>query len=89
MSEKRRIEIFSADCPVCRAAIERVQELACPSCEIAILDMQDDQIADRAEKLGIRSIPAIIIDGQLADCCAGGGIDEATLKEAGVGQPIR
>lgn len=89
MSEKRRIEIFSADCPVCRSAIERVQEIACPSCEIAILDMRDDQIADRAEILGIRSIPAVVIDGQLADCCAGGGIDESTLKAAGVGQPIR
>lgn len=89
VGEKRRIEIFSADCPLCRTAIERVQELACPSCEIAILDMQDDQIATRAEKLGIRSIPAIVIDGQLADCCAGGGIDESNLKEAGVGQPIR
>lgn len=89
MSEKRTVEIFSADCQVCRTVIDQVQALACPSCEIIILDMQDDQVAGRARNLGVRSVPAIVIDGQLADCCAGDGANEEKLKEAGLGQPIR
>jgi hypothetical protein len=30
----------------------------------------------------------VVIDGQLADCCAGRGVDEETLRRAGVGQPL-
>ncbi len=89
MVEKRRVEIFSAGCQACRTAISQVQALACSSCEVIILDMQDDQVAGRARNLGIRSVPAVVIDGQLAECCAGEPLDEAKLKEAGLGQPIR
>jgi hypothetical protein len=42
----------------------------------------------RAKSLGIRSVPAVVIDGTLAACCAGRGPDEATLRAAGLGQPI-
>jgi hypothetical protein len=31
---------------------------------------------------------AIGVNGKLADCCAGRGVDEATLKAAGVGTPM-
>jgi hypothetical protein len=36
--------------------------------------------------LGIRSVPAVVINGKLADCCAGRGPEEAVLRAAGVGQ---
>ncbi len=88
MADTRKIEIFSAGCAVCEATVERVKALACPSCEISVLDMKDASIAARAESLGIRSLPAVAIDGALADCCAGRGIDEDTLRAAGLGQPI-
>ena len=65
-----------------------VNQLACPSCEVTVLDMQDSEVAKRAKDLGIRSIPAVVIDGQLADCCAGRGPDEAALRTAGIGQPL-
>jgi hypothetical protein len=44
--------------------------------------MHDNAVADQAKNLGIRSVPAIDIDGKLADCCAGRGPDEATLRAA-------
>ncbi len=46
--------------------------------------MNDTNVADRAKQLGVRSVPAVAIDGKLTDCCAGGGPDEATLKAAGL-----
>lgn len=88
MTEKRQIEIFSAGCPVCQDTIELVNRMACASCEISVLDMNDKQVAARAEELGIRSVPAVAINGKLADCCAGRGVDEATLRNAGIGQPL-
>lgn len=48
--------------------------------------MQDAAVASRAKELGIHSVPAVVIDGKLADCCTGRGPDEATLRAAGLGQ---
>ncbi len=88
MAAKRQIEIFSAGCPVCQETIELVNDIACPSCEISVLDMQDKAVAERARSLGIKSVPAVAIDGQLADCCEGRGVDKDTLRRSGIGQPL-
>jgi glutaredoxin len=82
----RKIEIFSAGCAVCEDTIELVNRIACPSCEITVLRMSDPGIAQRAKELGIRSVPAIVIDGMVAGCCANRGPDEKALRAAGVGQ---
>ena len=84
----RTVEVFSAGCATCTETIEMVQHAASPSCNITILDMHDPAVAQRAKDMGIRSIPAVLIDGKLADCCAGRGPDIATLRRAGLGQPI-
>ncbi len=88
MTEKRKIEVFGAGCAACEATISRVRELACASCKIVVLDMADPDVAQRAKGLSIRSVPAVAIDGTLADCCAGRGPDEAALQAAGLGQPL-
>jgi len=87
MNAKRTIEVFSAGCPACRETIDLVNRLACSSCEISVLDMNDPQVAKRAKELGIRCMPAVVIDGKLADCCAGCGPDQETLRSAGVDNP--
>ena len=87
MNTKRKIEVFNAGCPACQETIAMVNRLACPSCDVTVLDMHDPQVARRARGLGIRTVPAVAIDGKLADCCAGRGPDEATLRAAGLGQP--
>ena len=88
MTTTRSIEIFSAGCPACEETIQLVNRIACSSCEVSVLDMRVAEVAARAKKLGIRSVPAVLIDGELADCCAGRGPDEATLRAAGLGQPL-
>lgn len=88
MSEKRQIEIFSAGCPVCRETIDLVNRMACASCEISVLDMNDTAVAARATELGVRSVPAVAVNGKLAECCAGRGVDENALRAAGIGQPF-
>lgn len=88
MPGKRQIEIFSANCAVCRETVARISDLACESCEVRVLDMNDPDVAARAMTLGIASVPAVVIDGTLAGCCSGRGPDDATLKAAGLGQPL-
>ena len=86
MTAKRKIEVFSAGCPACVETIELVNRVGCPNCEISVLDMNRADVAARAKALGVRSVPAVAIDGKLAGCCAGRGPDEATLRAAGLGQ---
>ena len=85
---KRRIEIFSAGCGVCNDVVRQVKAAACPSCEIQVLDMKAPDVQRRADALGIRSVPAVAIDGRLADCCAGRGVELDVLSAAGLGRPI-
>lgn len=87
MSEKRKIEIFSAGCSACDETVALVRENACPSCEVTVLDMNDDAVATRAKQLGVKSVPAVAIDGALASCCEGRGPDLAALHAAGLGSP--
>lgn len=86
MSEKRLIEIFSAGCAACDDVVELVNKIGCSSCEISILDMHDEQVAARASAMAIKSVPAVVINGKLADCCTGRGVNEDTLRKAGVGE---
>jgi len=88
MAAKRKIEVFSAGCPACEETVRLVNQIACPSCEVTILDMKAPAVASRAKSLGIRSVPAVVIDGKLADCCAGRGPDEHRLRASGLGQAL-
>ncbi len=87
MSKKRLVEVFSAGCGVCDETIELVRKSACPSCEVVVHDTNDLDVVARARQYGIRSVPAVVVDGHLADCCAGTGVDEASLRSAGIGLP--
>lgn len=87
--KKRTVEIFTAGCPCCEEAVKLLQTITCPSCEIQIRDMRSHKAAHaKAKQYGIRSVPAVVIDGKLADCCAGRGVEEASLRAAGVGVPL-
>ncbi len=85
MNAKRKIEIFSAGCAVCEETIQLVNRLACPSCDVTILDMKDPAVFQRAQALGIHSVPAVAVDGKLAECCEDRGPNESSLRAAGVG----
>ena len=85
---QRHVEIFSAGCSCCTETVDQIQSMICDSCSVDVLDMKDEAVAERARGLGIRSVPAVVIDGELAGCCTARGVDEATLRAAGVGRPL-
>lgn len=82
----RTVEVFSAGCSVCDDAVAMIEEMACPSCDVQVLDMNDDGVAKRAKRLGITAVPAVVIDGELVECCEDNGPDKANLRDAGLGQ---
>ena len=88
MADKRKVEILSSGCAACDETVKLVQNIACPSCDVTVLDMNDPNVAGRAKSIGVRSVPAVVIDGRLAECCSTDGPNEAALRAAGLGQPI-
>jgi glutaredoxin len=88
MSSKRKIEVFSAGCAACDETVAMVKRIACSSCDVEVLDMHDQAVAAKAKSYGVRTVPAIAIDGRLAACCTANGPDEASLRAAGVGVPL-
>ncbi len=80
MIAKRKVEVFSAGCPTCEDVVAIVTSIACPSCEVRVLDMNDAGVAARAKSLGVRSVPGVVVDGELASCCAGGDPTKVCLE---------
>jgi glutaredoxin len=77
----KKIEVFSAGCGTCKETVEIVKRLA-GSHEVIVHDMHQRHVATKAKEYGVRSVPAVVIDGKLAGCCAGRGPDEHTLRAA-------
>jgi len=82
MAQRRKIEVFSAGCPCCTEAVELVEFLAGTEHDIEIRDMHDPAVAAAAKGYGTHRLPAIVIDGRLADWYAARDLDEATLTQA-------
>jgi len=80
MDSKRKVEVFSAGCALCHEVIDLARVEAGSSSQIIVRDMMDARVLRRAEQLGIRSVPAVVIDGKLASCCTGRGVDIQVLK---------
>ena len=86
MAAKRKIEVFTG-CALCEETVTLVNRVACSSCDVEVLSMKDPGVAAKAKSYGVVRVPAVVINGKLADCCAGSGPNEGTLRAAGLGQP--
>lgn len=84
---KRQIEVFTAGCPVCEPAVALVNELACPDCEVTVHNLQESG-SEQAAKYGLKTIPAVVVNGRLVSCCDSPGPSRDALAEAGIGQRL-
>lgn len=89
MNAKRKVEVFTAGCPLCDPVVELVREVACPSCEVVVYDLNagcaTNECREKAEGYGINRVPAVVVDGRLLECCVAGTVSEEMLRAAGVG----
>ncbi|MBO0341540.1 thioredoxin family protein [Flagellimonas profundi] len=86
---KRQVEVFTANCPVCDPVVKKIKELACDTCEVTTYDLvrlcEDKTCLDKLEKYGIKKVPAVVVNGELLECCKNSAITEMELVEAGIG----
>jgi DNA-binding transcriptional MerR regulator len=85
-TQKRKVEVFTAGCPVCEPVLELVQRVACPACDVTVYNVKDDpQAAARAKAANVQRLPMVLVDGKPAECCQVGPVTEAGLRAAGIG----
>ena len=88
---ERKVEVFTAGCPVCDEAVKTVKAAACPSCEVVVYDLnkgcETNECRLKAKEYGIERVPAVAVNGKLLDCCKDGAVDAGALRAAGIGQP--
>lgn len=63
MSTKRTIEIFTAGCHLCAETVAAVkQAVSVCGCDV----IEQNVSSDAARRYGVRAVPTIVIDGQIA-----------------------
>lgn len=91
MLAKRKVEVFTAGCPICDEAVKMVKDTACESCEVIVYNLKDPKVAtiglEKARGYGIRRLPTVVVDGRIASCCAVGGPTVEGLSATGIGTP--
>lgn len=88
MSESRTVEVFTAGCSLCDEVIDLVKTLACDSCTVRVVHLQNDQGTRRAEKVGVETVPAVAVNGTLSSCCQDRRVREEDLRASGIGTPL-
>lgn len=66
MATKRKIEVFTAGCPLCDETLERVKTAVreC-GCEVIERRCTGDEQCEEAKRYGVRALPAFVVDGNL------------------------
>lgn len=87
MTKQRKVEVFTAGCPLCDETVTLVKKLSCPRCDVTVYNLAEKGI-DKAREYGVNSVPTVVVDGKILDCCKRGKPTEEDLKAAGIGEPL-
>ena len=87
---KRNVEVFTSGCYLCDEAVQMVKKLACSSCNVTIYDLsnpcESKECIEKSKVYGINSVPTIVVDGKVVECCQRGKPNREVLMAAGIGQ---
>lgn len=88
MEKKRKVEVFTAGCPVCQGVVDMVKDLVCENCEVTFYNLNENEGMAEVKAYGITAVPAVAINGALLECCKRRPITKEDLQAAGLGQPL-
>ncbi len=88
---QRKIEIFTAGCPLCEPVVEVVRSLASEyDNEVVVYDLvkqcETKECLSKVEQYGVKRLPAVAVNGELINCCKNNGITKQDLINAGIGK---
>lgn len=67
MKQNHTIEIFSANCPLCKHITDVIEVGKCKGCNQIVYDVNNmtEKIKSKMNDYGIKSVPTTIIDGRI------------------------
>jgi glutaredoxin 3 len=67
MKQHHTIEIFSANCPLCKHITEDIQMGKCAVCNQTVYDVNDmtDETKVKMKEYGVKAVPTTIIDSKI------------------------
>jgi MerR family mercuric resistance operon transcriptional regulator len=85
---KRKVEVFTAGCPICTDLVDLIKATACPDCQVTIYNLNQGQGVEEAKRYGVTAVPAVVVEGKLLDCCRRAHVTKHDLEAAGIGKPL-
>jgi len=66
MRNKRRIEVFTAGCPLCTETLDLVKKaVAGCGCEVVEQRCTENECCDAAKRYGVRAMPSVVVGGNI------------------------
>ena len=66
MANKRRIEVFTADCPLCAETLSAVKNaVASCGCEVIERRCQAAELCAEAKQYGVTKMPTVVVEGEI------------------------
>ena len=67
MKQHHTIEIFSANCPLCKHIIEDIEIGRCEGCKQIVYDLNNmtEDVKTKMKNYGVKAVPTTIIDGSI------------------------
>jgi protein-disulfide isomerase len=87
MAEKRKVEVFVAGCPLRDDTVKLVKELSCASCDVTVYNLNENGM-DKANEHGVTSVPTVVVNGKILDCCIRRKPTADDLRAAGIGTSL-
>ncbi len=61
----KRIEVFTAGCPLCKDALALVKQEVCSECEVIERRCSGNECCEPAKNYGIKAVPTVVVDGRI------------------------
>ena len=61
----KKIEVFTADCPLCKETLEMIKKEACSECEVIERRCSGEECGESAKDYGIKAVPTVVVDGKI------------------------
>jgi Thioredoxin domain len=58
-----KIEVFSANCPLCNRVVDMIEAGRCAGCQLIVYNLSEN--LELARSYGVRVAPTVIIDGEV------------------------
>ncbi len=64
-----------------------MKQLSCSSCDVTVYNLNETGM-EKAREYGVTSVPTVVVNGAILECCARRKPNADDLKAAGIGAPL-